>query len=85
MEQIQFEEKDEFVSVTAVRNEERETNEQSTDEVGDDEGKAGADVVSSQNTDELQSGNSNLDSGTVGDSVRTEPLEDDEADPSESQ
>lgn len=67
MEAIHFEETDEFVSVTAVRPDERQAQEASTlSEVGS----------SSHNTEE---GRSNLDS-TVGDSVRTEPLEDNEED-----
>ena len=80
MEQIQFEEKDEFVSVTAVRNEELAPDEPTVDNGRNVGGKTEGDVDSSENTDELQS-SSNLGSGTVGDSVRTEPLDDD-ADPS---
>jgi len=97
MEQIQFEEKDEFVSVTAIRNDDHIDNDSYNDtgkqfskggnddaeNTSNEDGKCGHDVVSSQHTDELQS-NSNRDSGTVGDSVRTEPL-DDEVDASELQ
>jgi hypothetical protein len=82
MEQIQFEEKDEFVSVTAVRHVE------APDIIADykvdsNQGRTqGEDAESSQNIDEMQN-SSNLGSGTVGDSVQTEPLDDD-AEPSES-
>lgn len=73
MEQIHFEEKDEFVTVTTVRPiEERETRLTDNSQLHDD-AVLGSEIESSQNTDE---GRSNLDS-TVGDSVRTEPLDDD--------
>lgn len=77
MEQIQFEEKDEFVAVTAIRlDEDANKKEPLKANTKTDTQQSGADVESSQNTDELNS-NSNLDSGTVGDSVQTEPLDDD--------
>lgn len=82
MEQIQFEEKDEFVAVTAIRHDEGANTKQPPRAETESAQHSGADVEVSQNTDELNS-NSNLDSGTVGDSVRTEPL-DDEVDPLDS-
>jgi hypothetical protein len=77
MEQIRFEEKDEFVSVTAVPPEDagKEEAKPVGSGVGDENGLS-SEVESSQNTDEAA--RSNLAS-TVGDSVRTEPLDEDEA------
>lgn len=101
MEQIHFEEKDEFVEVTAIRPEEYNRGREGDSSTAGNNDKVGAsitddangcgvtagggaainssdDVESSQNTDEARS---NLDHSTVGDSVRTEPL-DDEGEPS---
>jgi hypothetical protein len=88
MEQIHFEEKDEFVSVTAIRTEEtvadQEGEQTAANKTNDDSAEARIGGDSSHNTDELAQSNIYRDSGTVGDSVRTEPLDDD-ADPSGSQ
>jgi len=67
MEQIRFEETDEFVSVTAVQPKEQQ------EETGEASAANQKEDTSSQNTDEAPS---NVDSGTAGgDSIRTEPLD----------
>jgi len=62
MEQIQFEETDEFIAVTAINPEDKKELEQ----VEDEETK----------TPSEENARSNVDSGVGGDSVRTEPLDD---------
>ena len=94
MEQIQFEEKDEFVSVTAVRREEEDSAGSESVNPKEVQGSSSEkDHVQYENTGnnpsddngEFEGGSSsNLDSGTAVDSVRTEPLDND-TDPSESQ
>ena len=64
MEQIQFEEKDEFIAVTTINPEDRKEVEEVEDE---------------SETPMEENNRSNVDSG-IGDSVRTEPLDDEGAD-----
>lgn len=82
MEQIVFEETDEFVSVTTVSDGKRDEPTTSTN-VATSNGKVGEDIASSQTTgvDGVE-----RDPSAVSDSVRTEPLDDEVVvDPSKSQ
>jgi len=100
MEQIHFEEKDEFVEVTAVRPQEQDIGGRQDSEGGGGGGvaatftTANADeenaaensmstAASGSNKSEVEpeaARSSNTDHSTVGDSVRTEPLEEDNSD-----
>jgi WD40 repeat protein len=91
MEQIHFEETDEFVSVSTTQPVEKEEKPaaQISSEPPKSMNTSGADSSNSSTqfnatATATATGNSNVDStGTVGDSVRTEPLEDDDDDDTE--
>ena len=74
MYQIQFEEKDEFVSVTAIRRPETDNTNTTAAASNKKEEEQGSSEEVGSSADENRS-SSQLDS-TVGDSVRTEPLDD---------
>ena len=73
MQQIHFDETDEFISVTTIDPDEKK--QEPVEAVDSPQN----DASSSNTTDDAPNdgANANMDSGTVGDSVRTEPLDDD--------
>lgn len=72
MEQIHFEETDEFISVTSVRPNESLIEPNINDGVDHDVQPS----ITGEHSESLDVAASNLESGTVGDSLRTEPLDD---------